>query len=170
MGRWGQIVGDTGDAAGRELTGTGSFRLMPGDDMAPAPAAAIVRTAAGGHALVLTYEWTHPSDGRQDGVLLVGSPGDDATDQSVEASLIDSWHQQPGPMRLTGTVQGAVAELAGTYAQTWGWQVRIDLTSPDELVLVMRNVIPAEAVAQAPADSGIEAGPYDVMHLHLHRS
>lgn len=161
-GRWGEIVGA---AAGRERRGSGGFRLMPGDAMATGEATATLDTPAGGYALVLTYSWTHPEDGTQTGVMLAGSPEPDG--DAVEASWIDSWHQKPAPLHLTGTLDGSALELSAFYSGTWGWQIRLDLGSPDETVIVMRHVIPQEALEQAPPGAAMQAGPYDVMDLRL---
>lgn len=161
-GRWAEIVGA---AAGRERHGSGGFRLMPGDALATGEATATLETPAGGYALLLTYTWTHPEDGPQNGVLLAGSPeqGGDA----VEASWIDSWHQKPAPLHLTGTLEGSALELSAFYSGAWGWQIRLDLGSPQETAVVMRNVIPQEALSQAPPGQPMQAGPYVVMDLRL---
>lgn len=164
-GPWSRIVGA---AAGQVRTGQGGFRLMPEDEMAVGDASATVEAPAGGYALSLTYTWTHPDDGLQDGVLLAGSPEEGA--DTVEATWLDSWHQQPGPLHLTGTLDGAtygVLELSAFYSGAWGWQIRLDLTSAEETVIVMRHVIPAEALHQAPPGTQMTAGPYEVMDLRL---
>lgn len=161
-GRWDEIVGA---AAGRERRGSGGFRLMPGDDMATGDASATLTPQADGHALVLTYSWTHPEDGPQTGVLLAGSPEQEG--DAVEASWIDSWHQKPSPLHLTGTLESSALELSAFYSGTWGWQIRLDLGSPEATVVVMRNVIPEEALDQAPPGEAMQAGPYDVMDLRL---
>ena len=73
-------------------------------------------------------------------------------------------------MRLTGTVDAStygVLELSAFYSGAWGWQIRLDLTSPDETVIVMRHVIPEEALDQAPPGTSMQTGPYDVMDLRL---
>ncbi len=164
-GPWSGVVGS---AAGQVRRGEGGFRLMPGDEMAAGEASATVEAPAGGYALTLTYTWTHPDDGLQDGVLLVGSPEDGS--DTVEATWLDSWHQQPAPLRLTGTVDAStygVLELSAFYSGAWGWQIRLDLTSPEETVIVMRHVIPEEALDQAPPGTSMQVGPYDVMDLRL---
>ncbi|GAB95032.1 hypothetical protein BJY21_001686 [Kineosphaera limosa] len=161
-GPWGEIVGA---AAGQARGGEGGFRLMPDDEMAFGEASATVEAPAGGFALTLTYTWTHPDDGLQDGVLLVGSPQEGA--DTVEATWLDSWHQKPAPLHLTGALDGSALELSALYSGNWGWQIRLDLTSPQETVLVMRHVIPSEALDQAPPGTQMPAGPYDVMDLRL---
>ena len=92
-------------------TGTNRFRLMPDDPPAEADATAQLSLGAGGNLAVLAYTWTHPDDGAQDGVLVLGpdeSPG------GVVALWADSWHQQPaakqqqtGPGQRNEPVPGA---------------------------------------------------------------
>lgn len=151
-------------AAARELTGTNAFRLMPADPLHEAPATATVRPAAGGHALVVTYTWEHADDGPQDGLLVVSSPDDEGV---VHATLLDSWHQKPGPMQLTGRLldAGLGASVAATYAEIFGWQIDVRLVG-DGLELDMRNVVPAEAIPPEHAAT-MSAGPYDVMVLRV---
>ena len=85
----------------------------------------------------------------------------------MSATLLDSWHQKPGPMHLTGVLDGTTVRLAGTYFEVWGWQVDVTV-GIEGLHLVMRNVVPQSAVDEAPPEmAGVEAGPYDVMDLRL---
>ena len=114
---------------------------------------------------ISTVPWTHPSDGPQEGVLLIGSA--DGEDALVTAAWLDGWHQQPGPMVLTGRQAGQVTRLEATYQGSWGWQVDLDLSQDAEVRVVMRNVVPEEAIAQAPPGTEVAAGPYDVMDLRL---
>jgi hypothetical protein len=139
-------------AAARELTGTNAFRLMPDDPLHEAPATATVRRAAGGHALLVTYTWQHAADGSQDGVLLMSSPADDGL---VHATLMDSWHQKPGPMQLTGRLleDGLGASVSTTYYQVYEWEVDVLIADPG-LELTMRNVVP-------------DGGAYDVMVMRV---
>lgn len=145
------------------LTGDNAFRLLPDDPLESRPATATVTPAAGGHALLTQYTWEHPDDGPQSGVLLVGSPDQDG---QVEATWLDSWHQQPGPLRLTGPASPPTrCALAATYSGAWGWQ--IDLTvEASRLLLLMRHVVPAEAI-QPDAPASLTPGPYDVMVLDV---
>lgn len=149
--------------AGRALTGTGAFRLMPQDAMAEAEASGSFAVLAAGWAACLTYRWRHPEDGDQEGVLLIASPEDDGT---VQATLVDSWHQKPEPMHLSGAREGARTSLHATYGETWGWNVLVDLTT-DSVRLVMQNVVSEEAQATAAEGDEVEAGAYDVMDLRL---
>src|SRR5262245_56436359 len=97
----GRLAASFGHCAGT-WSGSNGFRLMPTDELAEAPAAAAVTTPAGGHGLLVTYEWVHPADGPQEGVLLVGSPDDES--QVVSAAWGDSWHQKPSILALTGSL------------------------------------------------------------------
>ena len=154
----------TATTASRDLSGTAGFRMMPDEDLAPGPATGRVATRAGGNALLVTYTWTHPTDGPQEGVLLAGSPDEDQA--AVRATWMDSWHQKPAPMHLEGRLEGGTVTLGARYADTWGWQIDLVLAE-GELRIVMRNVVPEEAVAQAPDDMEVVAGPYEVMDLRL---
>ena len=57
-------------------TGTNGFRLMPADPMHDAPATAEVDVKAGGSLVAISYTWSHPADGPQDGLLVLGAGGD----------------------------------------------------------------------------------------------
>lgn len=139
--------------------GTCAFRLMPNDPLAEGPSSATL-TTIGDQGFTLTYTWVHPTDGEQQGALLVGGTGEGG---AVEASLFDTWHQQPGLMSLHGTRAGDRVAVGGTYLEEWGWTVDIDLTG-HEVVMTMRNVVPESALASLPPDSPpMSAGPYDVM-------
>lgn len=141
------------------FSGTSDFRQMPNDDFASGPSSATVGGV--GKALVLTYTWVHPADGDQHGHLLLGAPGADT--DAVTAAWSDSWHQQPDLLILTGTREGDSARLAATYLGDWGWQIDLEGLSGEEATMTMRNVVPESALADAPADVPMSAGPYDVM-------
>ncbi len=143
-------------------TGTNGFRLMPHDPLAEFPAAVTVTIAAGGHLTSVAYSWEHPDDGPQDGLLVIGTAGEDA---SLIAMWGDSWHQKPAPMSLSGSYQGAAAiELEADYGGGWRWRIVFDTTDPDTLRMRMDNVVPAE---QATAE--ISAGPYPAMIMDVRR-
>lgn len=141
------------------LTGRCGFRLMPLDELCDGPSSALL-TPVGEQGFTLHYTWTHPTDGVQRGVVLVGGTGEEGR---VEGSLFDTWHQQPGLMPLTGTRDGDRVALAGTYLEEWGWQVDVEL-GDGAARMTMRNVVPASALAMLPPDSPpMSAGPYEVM-------
>lgn len=140
--------------------GTNAFRMMPTDEFVDGPGTAIVTTAAGGNVVVVTYTWVHPQDGPQDGVLLVGSPGEQ--DQSVDAAWGDSWHQRPSILTLSGTSAGGRLEVTADYGGGWAWTIAVE--GEDPLRLTMFNVVPAEL-----ATADVAAGPYPVMRAELHR-
>lgn len=96
-------------------------------------------------------------------MLLIASPEEDGT---IQATLVDSWHQKPGPMHLTGTLAGDTVSLHATYMGTWGWNVLVTL-SADGVRMVMQNVVPEEALAMAPEGESFSAGPYDAMDVRL---
>ncbi|AVZ77898.1 hypothetical protein SLUN_38340 (plasmid) [Streptomyces lunaelactis] len=143
--------------------GTNGFRLMPDSPFAEFSATATVTLAAGGHLTSVAYSWEHPDDGPQDGLLVLGSAGDDG---SLVAMWGDSWHQQPAPMSLSGS-RGADAtvKLDGSYDGGWGWRVVLEAAGEDSLRMRMDNVIPEN---QATAE--ITAGPYPVMVMDLRRA
>jgi hypothetical protein len=142
--------------------GSNGFRLMPTDELYEAPAAAELSTPAGGHDLVLTYGWTHPDDGSQDGVLMVGSPDDEG--QVVTAAWGDSWHQKPDLRVFTGTLTERRLEVTADYGGGWRWVISLDGGRDDRLTLTMYNVVPEEYATYEAA-----AGPYPVMVAELQR-
>ena len=142
--------------------GSNGFRLMPTDELSNAPATAELTTAADGHDLVLTYAWTHPEDGPQDGVLVAGSPDDQG--QDFTAAWGDSWHQKPNLLVFTGTLTEGRLEVSADYGGGWRWVISLGGDRGDGLALTMYNVIPAEH-----ATDEVPAGPYRVMVAELQR-
>jgi hypothetical protein len=141
---------------GASWAGTNGFRLMATDALADGPATAVLVPAAGGHLTSFAYTWVHPADGPQDGLLVFG-PG-----PAVAAFWGDSWHQQPEPRLLAGTVaDDGTIELECDYGGGWAWQISLRADA-DAVEMVMRNVIPADQV-----DEGEVAGPYVVMQMDL---
>jgi hypothetical protein len=143
-------------------TGTNGFRLMPADPLAEYPATMTVTTAAGGHLTSVAYSWQHPSDGAQDGLVVIGSAGKD----DLLAVWADSWHQQPVPMSLSGVrTAGGTVELEGEYGGGWGWRIGFDPVDAERLRMRMENLVPEDqATAETPA------GPYPVMEMDLRRA
>lgn len=136
--------------ARRDLAGTCSFRLMPTDDLTPAPSTLVVEPAVSGRATLMTYTWQHPDDGAQTGTLLVGVPGEDG---AVTTAWVDSWHQ-PDVVLLTGTGTASSTTVGYNYAPGWRWEVDVTVEA-STASLVMRNVVPE-------GQDG-PSGPYDVM-------
>ncbi len=141
-------------------TGTNGFRLLPGDDLAEYPATLTVTPGAGGHLASVAYTWRHPSDGPQEGLLVI-APADE--DGGLVALWGDSWHQKPTAMSLTGRADPAVA-LEADYGGDWLWRITLDDADPDELRLRRDTVCPA---GQATDDS--PPGPYPAMLMSLRR-
>lgn len=134
--------------------GSNGFRLMPSDPLDEAPATAEVSTAAGQNLVTVAYTWSHPSDGAQDGLLVVGagdSPG------VATAFWGDSWHQHPAPVACAGTIDGDVITTGYEYAEGWRWQITVDPSDATTLRLRMDNVVP-------------EAAAYPAMVTELHRT
>lgn len=144
-------------------SGTNGFRLMPGDPLAEFPATATVAVAAGDHMTSITYTWEHPADGKQDGLLVVGSG---SKDRSLVALWGDSWHQQPAPMSLSGSEAASKAvELEGEYGSGWRWRIVFVCDRTDRLRMRMDNVIPADqALTETPA------APYPAMIMDTRRA
>src|SRR5690554_1268207 len=122
--------------------GSNAFRLMPTDPAHTARAGATVLRAAGGNLATITYNWTHPVDGVQSGLLVVG-PGEEAG--TVAAFWGDSWHQHPSPRMLHGTADGGVIDVGYEYEAGWRWRIIVDLSDETALLLRMDNVIPESA-------------------------
>lgn len=143
-------------------TGTNGFRLMPEHPLHEAPATARVGPAAAGHLAAVTYTWSHPEDGDQDGLLVVGAgeePG------ALVAFWGDSWHQHPSPRVLAGSSQDGVLTVGYAYSGDWRWEIVLDATATDALMLTMNNVVPASA-----AGDGMAAGAYPAMRAALVRA
>lgn len=140
--------------------GTNGFRMMPADAFHDAPAAATVTTAARGQAVVVTYTWVHPDDGPQEGVLLVGSPDEQL---AVSAAWVDSWHQHPSVLLLSGTSADGRLDVTADYGGGWLWTISVEGDAP--LRVTMLNVVPPEH-----ANDEVAAGPYPVMVAELHRT
>lgn len=122
--------------------GTNRFRLMPDDPSAEAPATAQLSLGAGGNVAALAYTWTHPDDGAQDGLLVLGpdeSPG------GVVALWGDSWHQQPAAKQLRGAAGQDTVTVGYAYAEGWEWRITLTTERPDMLRWRMDNVVPPSA-------------------------
>ena len=119
--------------------GTNEFKLMPDDEPAAADFTADVSVAAGSNLVALSYTWSHPADGAQDGLLTVGL----SEEPSIAVALwADSWHQSPTAAVMTGVLQGAVVTFTYEYAERWVWRTVLDATDPGALTLRMDNVVP----------------------------
>lgn len=136
----------------RAWVGTNGFRMYPADPFDTRPSTADFREVAGGVGWLLAYTWTHSTDGDQSGTLLVGSADDSGT---VTAAWLDSWHQKPGVVLLSGTVTAGRVELEYDYGGGWLWRVAAGRDG-DTLAMTMVNVVPE-------GHPGAEPGPYDVM-------
>lgn len=139
--------------------GSNAFRLMPGDAPQDAPMQATVAHAAGDHLVQIAYAWHHPRDGEQHGLLVLG-PGPEAG--AVIALWGDSWHQSPEARALVGTADGDIARVGYTYSGDWRWEIEVDASSPDTLIVTMDNIIPSSA-----ATDEMPAGPYVAMRAVL---
>ncbi len=125
------------DRAG-SWVGTCGFRLMPTDELALEASTAEASGEADGWGWLLRYTWTHPDDGVQSGVLLVGSPDDDG---AISAGWVDSWHQKPRLRELVGVADEGGVHLEMEY-DGWGWTIDVR-RSGDDLTMTMHNVVPS---------------------------
>jgi hypothetical protein len=156
-------IGSVVDQASGSWEGSNGFRLMPGDPLSEFPAAATLSVGAGGCLGTLDYTWSHPEDDAQTGLLAFGIAG---SDNSIVALWADSWHQHPEAKVCEGGVdEHGVIRVSLEYGDGWRWQIILDASKTDVLVLRMDNVIPADVATEE-----ISAGPYVVMSMELHRS
>lgn len=129
-------------------TGTNQFRQMPTDEPHRAPATAALALAGRGTIAVLSYTWTHPADGPQDGQLMLG-PDDEPG--AVLALWGDSWHQSPAVKVLHGQLVEDGASVEYAYAEGWLWRIALTAADPATLRLQMDNVVPENPVGPAGA-------------------
>ena len=140
--------------------GSNQFRLMPTDPFQEAPATAQVSVAAGGNLASIAYSWSHPQDGAQDGLLVVG--GDDSG--GVVALWGDSWHQSPEARVLLGAIKDGLIVAGCDYGGDWRWTITVDTTVDGSLRIRMDNVIPESAATEE-----IGPGAYAAMVAELRR-
>jgi len=118
-------------------TGTNKFRLMPTDGFADSESIAHVRVEAKGHAVTISYSWAEAGV-PQEGVLLVSAGQND----DLQAVWVDSWHQNPSWMQLTGrTAESRISTLDGSY-DGGAWRIVIE-TDGVALRLKMFNEVPS---------------------------
>lgn len=90
-----------------------------------------------------SYEWNFKGQ-PQRGAMLIAC---DQRSSRVTAAWIDTFHQSGHVMHLEGMLEdsGAVA-LSGFYpappGPDWGWRIRLESPSAEELLVLMDNVSP----------------------------
>jgi hypothetical protein len=131
---------------------------MQSDPLVTRPASATLSLAANTHVASLAYQWEHPDDGPQDGLLVFGQGADAG---SVVALWGDSWHQQPDVRIVNGRIADNTVHLAADYGGGWEWRIAI-AADASGLLMQMQNVIPPDR-----ANPDKPAGPYEVMHMEL---
>ena len=154
-------MGSLTDHAG-SWAGTNGFRLMPADSLYVAAATAHVSIAAGGNLTMVAYTGSHPDDGAQDGLLVVGP---NAEPPDAVAFWADSWHQHPDPTVLHGRLRDGVLVVSYAYGGDWRWEITVDAQNPEVLAIRMDNIVP-----QSVAAEGGDAGPYSAMVVDLQRA
>ena len=147
---------------GGSWIGTNSFRLMPGDAPHVAAATSHVSTAAAGNLTTIAYTWSHPDDGEQEGLLVVGRSGEPP---GAVVFWGDSWHQQPEPTVLPGALEDGLLIVSYAYGGDWRWEITVDATDPERFALRMDNIVPESAAAEGGA-----AGAYSAMVTELRRA
>ncbi len=126
-----------------EWQGTKQLYLAP-PPAAPASSASTLTVApiAGGSFLQFNYNWTY-EDEEQTGVLWIGCDGDGAT---ATAAWVDSFHMSSKIMSCTGTAADGVIDVRGSYeappGPDWGWTIKVQAISANELKIVMHNIWP----------------------------
>ena len=150
-------LSDAFAAATGTWSGSNGFRMMPADPFSTHPSTATLTLAAGGSLVSFAYTWSHPDDGDHEGLLVAG-PDDSG---GLVALWADSWHQQPAPMPMTGSIDDGALLVTGSYAGEWGWRIAL-AADGESLTLRMENVVPASA-----ATDDFAGGPYHVMVAEL---
>jgi hypothetical protein len=126
------------DGAVGGWAGTNLLRLMPTDPYRESETHATVARAAGGDVVVINYTWAEAGE-PQDGMLII-SGGDEAG--QARAVWVDSWHQRPQWLELSGVAEAGVVRLAAPYAEGFEWRIKVDASTADALVITMDNVAP----------------------------
>ena len=111
-------------------------------------AAEMRESAAGGLLAAVAYTWSHPQDGAQEGLLVVG------TDEQPERAVAlwgDSWHQKPAAKHLRGVTGHDTLTVGYAYAESWEWRITLTADRPDTLRWRMDNVVPPSASGTAEA-------------------
>jgi len=136
-----------------DWSGTYRLWLQPGTLRTEGPMRCTGRPVLDGRFVTLDYEWTD-LDGPQRGSMLLG-----LTDEGVwQMAWIDTWHTGhlmmfcTGPSDADSAGGGGAAEVLTSYGppdEPWGWRTRIDLPSPDQLVITAWNILPGGLEAKA---------------------
>jgi hypothetical protein len=141
-GRLGEFAGD--------WFGRNSLWMEPGTPVHECATTASVSREARGVCTAIRYAWEFDRQ-PQEGLLLVLDAAEPGPDDVV---WVDSFHTAGRFMRLNGEPdeQGRIAALGSYAAPTgpdWGWRIVIGSDGPEELHLLMYNIVPDEAVYPA---------------------
>ena len=126
------------DPARRDVGGNQPVPAHAGRPAAEASATAQLSVGAGGNIAVLAYTWTHPDDGAQDGLLVLGpdeSPGE------VVALWGDSWHPEARGQATARGDRPCTRTVGYAYAEGWEWRITLTADRPDMLRWRMDNVV-----------------------------
>jgi hypothetical protein len=107
------------------------------------PARAELEVLAPGKLIRCSYTWTFEGQ-TQHGSMVVAW---NTRAERASAGWVDSFHQSSHVMQLEGVLEdgGAVA-VSGSYpapsGPDWGWRIRLESPTADELLVLMDNVSP----------------------------
>jgi hypothetical protein len=111
---------------------------------------ASVAVIAQGQFVSVQYEWADQG-APQDGLLVIGRG---ASENSVKAVWLDSWHTNAGFMSFDGSVneRGAVSLLSSYAAPPgpdWGWRTVIEPGDGSRFKILMYNIPRGEKLVVA---------------------
>ena len=99
--------------------GSNGLRMLPEEEFDRSGATAQVRMVGGGLATQIDYTWEHGGE-PQSGMLLVN-----AVDGAASAVFLDTFHQAPGWLMMSGTASADGFEVAATYAPGFDWIIAV---------------------------------------------
>jgi hypothetical protein len=103
---------------------------------------ATIKSAAGGTCLCVEYVWSYEGEA-QEGILLLGSQGEDA----AQGIWRDSWHSSGSFMISDGKAEGlgqvqVLGHFAAPPGPDWGWRTHLRTDGEDRFEIVMTNISP----------------------------
>ena len=120
--------------------GENRLRIMPDDPWQTSVATALVQVHARGHLATLAYTWEE-SGNEQEGVLVLTETEEP---DGLSAIWVDTWHQHPQCMTLTGAWREDGSILVnGEYGdETYraGWSIAVTCSERDGFTITMQNI------------------------------
>ena len=125
--------------------GENTLRIMPEDPWQTSPATASIQVHARGHLATVAYTWEESGD-EQEGVLVLTETAEPG---GLSTIWVDTWHQHPQCMSLTGAFQedGSI-RVEGEYGDDTfkaGWSIALACNKRDGFVITMQNIMHGEA-------------------------